>query len=58
MELATTQEAAAILGITSRQVTRLARNGTLPFAHKSPTRTGVYMFELDDVQRLARERAA
>lgn len=56
--LLTVSATADLLGISARQVTRLAKNGTLPYAHKSPARTGAYLFHRDDVERIAKERAA
>lgn len=56
MELLTARDAAVILGVTPRQVTRLAKKGTLPVAHKNPASTGSYLFHRNDVEQLAARR--
>jgi hypothetical protein len=58
MDLLTARDAAVILGITPRQVTRLAKQGALPVAHKNPAITGSYLFLREHVEQLAGKRGA
>lgn len=49
-------DAAGVLGITPQRVRDLARRGVLPVAATTPR--GARLFRAEDVERLARERAA
>lgn len=53
-----TAEAAHLLGVSRSTITRWADTGYLPNAARLDGRTGAYMFERADVERLAQERAA
>lgn len=57
-ELLNTPQAAEMLGITRFYLSRLARQGTVPYAYKAQGRTGVYLFRREDIERLAAERVA
>ena len=52
-----TAEAAAALRCTTRQVARLVAAGRLEPLRKMPGLRGPYVFEREDVERLAAERA-
>jgi DNA-binding transcriptional MerR regulator len=54
----TSQQAAAILGVTPRTVRRYVESGDLRSFGKLPGRTGALLFREVDVQRLAVERGA
>ena len=54
----TSPEAAALLGLSIRSVDRLAKSGELPNAGRFGSGPKApYMFDLDDVRRLAARRA-
>lgn len=57
-ELLTAGQAAPILGLSSRSVSRLAKDGTLPIADRLPVANGVYLFRRADVEALRDELAA
>ena len=51
-------EAAELTGYSVRTIKRLALSGKLPHVHKLPGANGAYLFNREDVERLAQERAA
>lgn len=53
-----TAEVATVLAVDVRTVHRLVTSGRLPVALKVPGKTGAYLFDPADVDRLAAERAA
>lgn len=55
-ELLGSTEAAELLGVTRRQITRYALSGKLPVALKTKGRTGTYLFRRSDVEALAAAR--
>lgn len=56
--LVSTEEAAAILGVSPRQVVRLANDGTLPHAFRGHGVTGAFVFIRRDVLDLQERRKA
>jgi len=52
-DLVTSSEAAAIIGRTSRTITRMALAGSLPVAHRLPGPNGALLFRRSDVDALA-----
>lgn len=56
-ELLSSAEASALLGKTPRTVTRMAKAGILPVAHKLPGSTGALLFRRADVERLVKSAA-
>jgi excisionase family DNA binding protein len=57
-ELLGVSEAAKLIGCSERTVKRLAKTGELPHALKMPGQTGAYLFHRNDVEALAKGRAA
>jgi excisionase family DNA binding protein len=57
-DLLTAKEAAHLLGVTSRTVSRLVDSGQLAEAYKMAGITGPRLFYRRDVQRLAAARKA
>ena len=53
-----TVQAAELLGVTRFHVSKMARDGRIPVAHKGHGRTGVYLFRREDIERLAAGRVA
>lgn len=53
-----TAETAEILRVDVRTVHRMAEDGRLTPALKIPGRTGAYLFDRNDVERVANERQA
>lgn len=49
-------EAAEIVGVSTRTIKRLALNGELPYRHKLNGATGAYLFEYGTVVNFAAER--
>ena len=45
-----------MFGVTARTVNRWVHDGRLVPAHKLPTPTGAYLFQVADVEALAAER--
>lgn len=54
----TTAQVAEILNYTIPWVNKLAATGRLPVAQKLPGRTGAYLFNRAEIERVASERAA
>ena len=57
-DLVTTAEAAQMLGVSVATVNRRADKGEIPVAAKAPGKRGARLFRREDVQALAKERAA
>jgi predicted site-specific integrase-resolvase len=51
-------QAKDILGVDVRTVHRMARSGLLPSAMKIPGKTGAWLFDRSEVERIAAQRAA
>lgn len=58
MALIPTSEVAALLRMHVATVVRKAQAGEIPFAMKLPGETGAYLFDRNEIERLARERAS
>lgn len=56
--LLTTKQAAEMLGVTTRQVTRQALTGVIPHAHKIEGLRGAYLFEPQAIEQLQVTRSA
>lgn len=54
----TVAESAAILRVDRKTILRLIAAGRLSPTRKLPTRTGAYLFDRADVERIAAERKA
>ncbi len=50
--LLTTKQAAEMLGVTTRQITRWALNGDVPHAHKIEGLRGAYLFDIDTLEEI------
>lgn len=57
-QLLTSTQVAALLGKSSRTITRMADAGTLPTAGKLPGPNGAYLFDRDDIEPFRAEREA
>jgi len=53
----TTAQAAAVLDVEHRSVFRMVKRGELTPSGKLPGRTGAYLFDREDVERLAETRS-
>lgn len=53
-----TGEAASLLGWSVAKVKQAALSGDLPYVQKLDGRTGAYLFDRDEIARIAAERAA
>jgi excisionase family DNA binding protein len=51
-DLLSSGEVAEMLGVTARQVQRLAQKGQLPFVVKMPGESGAYLFERGVVEEM------
>ncbi|MFP4514030.1 MAG: helix-turn-helix transcriptional regulator [Acidimicrobiales bacterium] len=56
--LLSSKELADLLGKSDRTIHRMAREGDLPVAHRSPGDRGSFMFRLSDVRPLINARVA
>ena len=56
--LIATREASALLGVTTRTVARWVEEGVLTPAAQAPGPRGAYLFDEEQIDRLAAERAA
>lgn len=52
-----TAEAARLLDLDTSTVLRMAKSGAIPHAYKIPGRTGAYIFDRQQIERLAAKRA-
>ena len=55
-DLLTTTEAAAVLGVPTRRLTRMACAGVIAYDRKLPGRNGSLLWDRDEVERVAAER--
>lgn len=51
-------EAAERMGCSRETLLRKVRAGEIPYAQKMGPRTGAYLFDADEIDRIASERAA
>jgi len=56
--LISAKEAAAILTEDPRSVQRKAKAGVIPFVAKLPGAKGAYIFDMEEIQAIVRERRA
>ncbi|MBM7052229.1 MerR family transcriptional regulator [Rothia sp. ZJ1223] len=50
LEMVTSAEAAARLGVTQRYIAKLVKDGSITPLHKNPGRTGAYLFTSEEVE--------
>jgi predicted DNA-binding transcriptional regulator AlpA len=55
-ELITTAQASELLGITVAWINKQAAKGRIPYVQKLPGRTGAYVFDREEIERLAATR--
>lgn len=58
MDLLSTAEAAAIVGVSVRTLNRMADDGRVVAAAKAPGLRGGYLYDPAEVERVALERAS
>lgn len=57
-DLLTTQQAAEVLGISRRTLTRWVEDGKVPVAHRLPGETGAFLFDPKEIARHATKAAS
>jgi len=57
-QLITTTDAATLLGLDRRTVSARVRHGTLAPVMKLPGERGAYLFDRDEIKRLAEQETA